>query len=223
MNSKIEARREARQPKQDRSRTSLRRLLETAEPMLERDGYAQFTLQALSKRAKVSIGSIYNLFESKQALVRELQVRFLERVEKDHARVIIELRRNNMPLKRLVPTAVRDYGDYLRKHAGLLRVFMDIAPSDPIVSANGKKYAAQAMKDFELLLLDRRDEIRHPDPEHAVERSYTVMFAVIGRYLGLGSSPEAADPVDWNTLFDDISLMILQFLRSVPASMQSGR
>ncbi len=223
MNRKTPARRSGRQPKQDRSRTSLRRLLETAESMLASDGYAQFTLQALSKRAKVSIGSIYNLFESKQALVRDLQVRFLERVERVHAQVINDLRRNNLPLKRLVPTAVRDYGEYLRDHAELLRVFMEIAPSDPIVSANGKKYAAQAMKDFELLLLDRRDDIRHPDPEHAVARSYTVMYAVIGRYLGLGSNPEAADPVDWNSLIDDISLMILQFLRAVPEVSVSSR
>src|ERR1044072_4974499 len=98
MNRKTPVRRSGRQPKQDRSRTSLRRLLETAESMLASDGYAQFTLQALRKQAKVSIGSIYNLFESKQALVRELQVRFLERVERVHAQVTNDPRRNNLPL-----------------------------------------------------------------------------------------------------------------------------
>jgi AcrR family transcriptional regulator len=148
MNRKTPARRSGRQPKQDRSRTSLRRLLETAESMLASDGYAQFTLQALSKRAKVSIGSIYNLFESKQALVRDLQVRFLERVERVHAQVINDLRRNNLPLKRLVPTAVRDYGEYLRDHAELLRVFMEIRlrPSCP---RRAKRRSVD--EDFELL------------------------------------------------------------------------
>src|SRR6185295_16997110 len=113
MPEKAMTRRGPREPQQDRSRTSLRRLLETAEPMLERDGYRNFTLQALSERAKVSIGSIYHLFESKQHLLRELQVRFLDRVEQQHARVINQLRREGMPLRRLVPTVVRNYGDHL--------------------------------------------------------------------------------------------------------------
>jgi len=202
----------ARLPKQDRSRTSLRRLLETSEAMLEKDGYLNFTLQALSKRAKVSIGSIYHLFENKQELIRELQVRFLQRVEQEHAMVINELRRENLPLNHLVPAAVRDYGEHLRKIAGMLRVFMQIAPTDDVIANNGKKYAYQSMRDFELLILDRREEIRHPQPEHAVATSYTVMYAVIGRYLGLGTTPDVTGHGDWDSMLDDISLMILFFL-----------
>lgn len=223
MPEKVMARRGARAPQQDRSRTSLRRLLETAEPMLERDGYGKFTLQALSKRARVSIGSIYHMFEGKQDLIRELQVRFLDRVEQEHALVINQLRRDRLPLRRLVPTAVRDYGEHLRRISGLLRVFMEVAPTDPVVSANGKKYADQSKRDFELLLLDRREEIRHPDPEHAVSASYTVMYAVFGRRLGFGTTPEAQDDHDWERLILDVSLMIQNYLLSDPADVKRMR
>lgn len=223
MTAKAEIRRGARRPKQDRSRTSLRRLLETAEMMLEKDGYASFTLQALSKRAKVSIGSIYHLFENKQELIRELQVRFLERVEQEHAVVINELRREGLPLRRLVPAAIRDYGEHLRKIAGLLRVFMEIAPTDPLVAANGKKYYNQSLKDFELLILDRRDEVRHPDPEHAVTTCYTVMYAVVGRYLGLGTTPEVGGVGDWDSMVDDISVMLLHFLLADPGELKERK
>jgi len=190
--------------------------------MLAQDGYSKFTLQALSKRAKVSIGSIYHLFENKQQLIRELQDRFLERVEQEHALVINELRRENLPLKRLVPTAVRDYGEHLRKIAGLLRVFMQIAPTDNVIANNGKKYAAQSMRDFELLILDRRQEIKHPHPEHAVATSYTVMYAVIGRYLGLGTTPEVSGHGDWDSMINDISLMILLFLLGDSTDAEPG-
>jgi AcrR family transcriptional regulator len=170
MNRKTPARRSGRQPKQDRSRTSLRRLLETAESMLASDGYAQFTLQALSKRAKVSIGSIYNLFESKQALVRDLQVRFLERVERVHAQVINDLRRNNLPLKRLVPTAVRDYGSTYEIMLNCCSVHEVRPPADRV--REWQEIRRSVDERFQLLLLDRRDDIRHPDPEHAVARSW---------------------------------------------------
>ena len=208
----IQTRHAARQPKQDRSRLSLRRLLETAEIMLERDGYEKFTLQLLSKRARVSIGSIYHLFKNKQELIRELQVRFLDRVEQEHALVINELRREGMPLQRLVPAAVRDYGEHLQSISGLLRVFMQIAPGDSLIAGNGKKYYAQSRTDFELLILDRREEIHHPDPEHAVTASFNVMYAVIGRHLGLGTAADAAAMGDWDTMVGDLSLMLLNFL-----------
>jgi AcrR family transcriptional regulator len=197
--------------------------METAEVMLERDGYSGFTLQTLSKRAKVSIGSIYHLFSNKQELIRELQVRFLERVEQEHALVINELRRDRLPLKKLLPAAVRDYGEHLRNISPLLRVFMQVAPTDALIAANGKKYYSQSMKDFELLILDRRDEIRHPDPEHAVATCYTVMYSVIGRYLGLGTTPDVMGEGDWNALLDEVSLMLLHYLLGNPADVDDDR
>lgn len=223
MGAKTQVARGSRKPKQDRSRVSLRRLLETAEKMLERDGYTNFTLQALSRRAKVSIGSIYHLFENKQELIRELQVRFLERVEQEHALVINELRREELHLERLVPAAIREYGEYLRGISGMLRVFMQLAPTDPVLARNGKKYHDQSMRDFELLLLDRRDEIRHPGPERAVAASYTVMYAVVGRYLGLGTTADVGVGGDWESLVDDLSLMILQFLLAETAGTKAKK
>jgi AcrR family transcriptional regulator len=213
----------ARSPKQERSRTSLRRLMETATAILEEEGYADFTLQDLSKRAKVSIGSIYHLFENKQQLVREVQVQFLEQIEREHALVINAIRREGLPLRRLVPLAIRDYSEFLRKNAGMLRVFMQIAPTDPVVASNGKKYYHQSVRDFELLILDRRAEIRHPDPEHAVTACYTVMYAAVGRYLGLGTTPDAKGEGDWDTLIGDLGLMILHFLLGNPDDVRDAK
>lgn len=211
----------ARAPKQDRSRTSLRRLMETAARMLEKDGYADFTLQELSKRARVSIGSIYHRFENKQELIREVQGRFLERIEQEHALVITSLRRKELPLRALIPLAVKDYGEFLRENAGLLRVFMQIAPTDPLVATTGKKSFSQSVRDFELLILDRRAEIRHPDPEHAVIASFNIMYAAIGRYLGLGTTPDSMGEGNWDVLVEDLSAMILHFLLGDPAGVRA--
>jgi AcrR family transcriptional regulator len=210
-----------RAPKQDRSRLSLQRLLETAAEMLESDGYADFTLQHLSQRAKVSIGSIYHLFANKQELVREVQHRTLERIEREHAVVINALRREKLALVDLVPTAIRDYGEFLRRHSKLLRVFMEVAPTDPQIATIGKKYFAQSQRDFELLLLDQQQDIRHPDPEHAVRAAFGVMYAAIGRYLGLGTTPEVVGEGDWDVLLDDISQMMLFFLLGNPRELGS--
>jgi AcrR family transcriptional regulator len=201
----------------------LRRLLDTTATMLEEEGYADFTLQEVSKRSKVSIGSIYHLFANKQELVREVQIRFLDRINQEHALMVNALRRKGLTLRELIPQSVHEYGEFLRRNAGLLRVFMQIAPMDELVAAAGKESFAQSVRDFELLILDRRDEIRHPDPEHAVNSAFRIMYAAVGRYLGLGTTPDVMAEGDWNALVDDVSLMVLYFLLGDPAELQNGK
>ena len=201
-----------RKPQQDRSRSSMERLLATAVQMLAQSGASEFTLQELSQRTKVSIGSIYLRFHNKQELIREVQIRFLDRIEREHALVINRLRRRGLGLRQLVPIAIREYCVFLRKHADLLRVFMDLAPNDPIVAANGKRYYALSAADFALLLLDRRAEIRHPDPVHAVNACFRMMYASVGRYLGLSTTRDVMGEGDWDQLLDDVSLMAVLWL-----------
>ena len=206
----------ARKPKQARSRESLKKMLDTAKEMLAENGYAEFTLQELSRRSNVSIGSIYHRFESKQELVRRVQAEVLETIEQEHALLINRLRRKNLALRKLLPEVVSVFSDFLRRHAPILRVFMDIAPTDPVVAEVGKRYHAQSMLDVKLLLLECRDEIRHPDPEHAVDASFAVIYASLGRYLGLGTAADVVGEGDWGTLLDDLTLMTLLFLTSAP-------
>ncbi len=190
----------------------MERLLAAALQMLARDGSAGFTLQELSRRTKVSIGSIYLRFDNKQELVRELHIRFLEQAEREHAQVIGRLRRRSLALRQLIPIAVREYSAFLRKHAELLRVFMDLAPLDPVIAANGKKYYRHSAADFSLLLLEQRAEIRHTDAVRAVDACFTMMYASVGRYLGLGTTRDVMGEGDWNKLLDDVGLMAVLWL-----------
>ena len=51
------------------------------------------------------------------------------------------------------------------------------------------------------LLSQRRAEIRHPDPVAAIEWCFTIVYSVIARRLGLGSTMEGAnDAGDWDEL-----------------------
>src|SRR3954453_10834195 len=58
-----------RPPLQTRSRESLERVLEAGQQLLEDAGWEGFTVQEVSRRAGVSIGSIYARAPSKDALI----------------------------------------------------------------------------------------------------------------------------------------------------------
>lgn len=61
-------------PQQGRSRASYERMLAAAEKLMVKRGNDDFTLTEVAKAGKVSIGSIYLRFDSKDDLIRASMV-----------------------------------------------------------------------------------------------------------------------------------------------------
>lgn len=69
-------------PKQDRARASLERILVAAEEILDEVGPEATTTRAIADRAGLSVGSLYRFFPDKAAIVRELVRRYVEDMTK---------------------------------------------------------------------------------------------------------------------------------------------
>jgi AcrR family transcriptional regulator len=213
----------ARAPKQTRSRQSFDRMLDAAIEIINEGGLAALTLAEVSRRSRVSIGSIYCRVDSKDALIREVQARALTEMDHEFAMLVNRVRRKGLGLRELVPTIVRELALYLRRHARLLGAFMQQAAVDPVIESVGRKSWQQNALDFKLILLERHAEFRHPDPEHAASTCFMVVYGCLARYLGLGSQGEG-DGGGWNELIEDLGLMALGFLLMDPKQMtQSGK
>jgi AcrR family transcriptional regulator len=65
-----------KQPSQRRSRETVAVILEAAARILEKDGLAGFNTNAVAERAGVSIGSVYQYFPNKDALILALIAKF---------------------------------------------------------------------------------------------------------------------------------------------------
>ena len=209
-----------KEPKQNRSKASLERLLNAACELLTENGYKDFTLQEVSKRAKVSIGSIYNRLKSKEDLIRLLQVRELETLEVETAMVITRIRRKQLKLRLLVPEVITEYANLLKTHKGILRPLMEISAVDEVVATYGKTHAAQNIADFIQLLLERKEEISQPDPARAVDHIFKVVYAALARYLGLGIMDGVSGEGDWEELLDDLSQITLHYLLGHPDNLK---
>jgi len=66
-----------RQPQQARSRARVQRLLEAADHVLATEGYAALTVRRLADEAQVPIGTIYQFFADKAAVVDALARRYI--------------------------------------------------------------------------------------------------------------------------------------------------
>lgn len=203
-----------RAPVQGRSKASYERMLVAAEGLMVSRGSDDFTLQEVSKKGKVSIGSIYNRFEGKEALLHAVQLRVLERVDMQMHQRLEAARAGSKDLNGLVVALIDAVAETLRKYADIMRPLMQRAGVDPLVAATGKaSYAATAHAVKQSMLLYSAN-IRQPDPLRAVDSAFRVLYASIARYLGFGTSADAAWEGDWALLKQDLARMIAAFLGS---------
>jgi AcrR family transcriptional regulator len=66
-----------RQPRQARSQERVNQILDVAEQMLITEGFAATTTNAIAARAKVPIGSLYQFFPDKAAILQALTMRYI--------------------------------------------------------------------------------------------------------------------------------------------------
>ena len=206
----------SRAPLQGRSRASFERMIDAAVQLLVARGNDDFTLADVGKAGKVSIGSIYCRFDSKDDLIRAAQVRALAEVDADQATGLRKASEEASSLDDLVSRLIENIAETLYKHAPILRPFMLRATSDPVVAGVGKKSYADTEEQFRAALLLRRDEIRHPDPERAIHSIFRISYAAIARYLGFGAATTAAWEGDWKVLKQDVAAMSASFLLHPP-------
>lgn len=73
-------------PRQSRARASVEAIFEAAAQIVERDGPAALTTNAIAARAGVSIGTLYQYFANREAILIAMGRREIERLEAEVAR-----------------------------------------------------------------------------------------------------------------------------------------
>ena len=140
-----------RPPLQKRSQESLERVLQAGLELLQEAGFEGFTLQEVSRRAKVSIGSIYARASSKEALILAIYDREMERIAAEQERIAAASRREGLSSRELVETLVREMAEIMLGHAASLRVFMHRSAIDPEIWRRGSERShvlAQGLRDL---------------------------------------------------------------------------
>jgi AcrR family transcriptional regulator len=204
----------SRQPQQGRSKASLERMLGAARELMLESGSEEFTLLEVSQRGNVSIGSIYLRFESKDNLVRAVIANTLEEIASAESKMLEQLLASSKSLADFVPRYVDAYAEVLRKNAPLLRLSMQRASHDALVSGPGKESALKSAREGADAMLRFADEIGGKDREMKASSAYHVIFATLARELSLGSTGESAQNYDWQLLKRELGRMCLAYLKA---------
>jgi AcrR family transcriptional regulator len=201
-----------REPKQERSRQSFEKAIDATVSLLSERRSDAFTLAEVAQLAGVSTGSIYGRVESKTDLIRAAQARETSRIRDVQRAAFDQTPPEGETFEAAVTRVVTTLAQVLRAEAPVLSPFMRIGSDDPVVAQEGKLGFEHLVELFTAALLARRDDIRHPDPQRAVAWSFTVVYSVLARWLGLGSAPESAGEGEWEHILADLSEMVTAFL-----------
>lgn len=173
-------------PKQSRSRRTLERIVRASLEILETEGADALTVQAIVERAGSSVGSFYARFAGKDELLEYLGERVWREAAERWDEAVASREWGQLPLRSLADGSVRLLGEAGRSRATYLRA-LERTPGarDDAFHA----FQAHVLTGMARLLLLRRDEIAHPDPEMAVRVGLRAVLGVLDE--GLARGPDA--------------------------------
>ena len=198
-------------PVQQRSRASLERVLEAGMSVLEEQGYEGFTLAEVSRRAGVSIGSIYARLPSKEALLRAIHERAMNTMGAERSAATWDPP-DELSTSEVIAAAVHRVVDPLRRHSRGLRVFMHRAAVDEVVARRGAAATHRSSDDFKRHVLSRRAEFTHPDPELAADVAFRFVFSTMARQVMYGPTFESQRAIEWEGLVDELGHACASYL-----------
>jgi AcrR family transcriptional regulator len=106
-----------RQPRQERGTRRITELLDAADRVFAAVGYEAATTNAIAREASASVGSLYQFFPDKEALLRALTARYREAMHEIHERVFTA-ETARLPLAALYDVVVETLAAFYRAHPG---------------------------------------------------------------------------------------------------------
>jgi AcrR family transcriptional regulator len=109
-----------RHPKQARSQQRVDHLLSVAAQVFEEVGYAAATTNAIAARAGVSIGSLYQFFPNKEAIMDALVERYLDELQQ-----VVFVLEEHLPITILIDRVLDWMARFHESHAAFRALFLD--------------------------------------------------------------------------------------------------
>jgi AcrR family transcriptional regulator len=205
-----------RPPVQERSRESLRRMLDAAEVVLAKHGLEGAILPRIAAKAGISAANVYRRFRDKDALIAAVFQRIRERssaamaaqVDPEMVRPIglVQFSRN------IIEGMIQNY----RGDAGLIRAGVQYSEQhwETAFVRTTRTSEAQSFQRMVDTFMIWRDQIKHPDPQRAVRFGF-VMIAVVLRELILFNRARIFEDVlslDDDILRTELPRMFLRYL-----------
>jgi AcrR family transcriptional regulator len=186
-----------RPPQQSRSQETLDRILDAAEQVLAEKAFGEATLAEIMERAGVTVGAFYRRYPDKNALLRHLDERFFAEMLARNAELLNPQRWPDASARDIISEFSRQAVEVYSARRGLLRSLFLRDRTDTILQQSALHVNEQFIASITALLLPRRAEMTHPDPERAIELGFMMTIGALRELVVFGETwpaPPAHNP-----------------------------
>lgn len=203
-------------PKQARSAETLIRILDAAEALIAEKGLADASIPEIVRRAHSSVGGFYARFKDKNELLRALEERFfVEMVQKlDTLAEPGQWEQAGVP--DIVAACVAELVATVRERQNLLAAFMSRATGDPDFIHHGVRFRRRIASRIGELLLSRRDQIDHPDPEVGIDIGVQFAMGLMLQSVVLGDLSAGGRTLSDKEIEREITRSFLAYIGAAP-------
>ncbi|MEV4891794.1 TetR/AcrR family transcriptional regulator [Nonomuraea sp. NPDC055795] len=189
-----------KQPRQVRAELTRQRILTAAARVFAEYGYAAGTTNRIAERARISIGSLYQYYPNKDAILVELLVRHLDAGAADLTR-----REETGSLEEIVRRYVRNAIENHHDDPQLLRVMMEQAPRSHTLLEKVSRYEQERVA-YMREVFDRHPQVRVGDTETAARLTVSTVELVVHQLIA------APDPIDIPRFENELVAMLTRYL-----------
>jgi AcrR family transcriptional regulator len=144
-------------PRQERAQETVGAILKAAAAAFARDGYASTTTNHIARRAGVSVGSLYQYFPNKDAILGALYERHTADVDVAVERAIAEMADARIPLRRALDGLLERLQELHDGDPDLMSAASQQAVHVPRVVSYGRKHRKDHVERVERVLRGRSD------------------------------------------------------------------
>lgn len=206
-----------RSPAQERSQLTVDSLVDAAIQIFEEYGYAAGTTARIAERCGVSVGSLYQYFPNKDALLVAVALRHLSEGEAMLARLMRDPSDDTLPLEALLRGWVEALVTLHARHPRLHRMLFEQVALPPVVWEAVEALERTATRHLAELLAARHD-VAVADPGLAAHLVVELVEAATHRLV---LHPPAQYPRE--RCVDELVQLLAAYLTSGPRSSGSAR
>jgi AcrR family transcriptional regulator len=199
-----------RAPKQERGQRRIACLLDAAAEEFALVGFDAATTNAIARRAKTSVGSLYQFFPNKEAVLAALTEHYLAQLRALHA-VVLSAEATRLPLSAFFDQLVDRLAEFHETHPAFMSLFYG-SPTSPHLAAAAEQLQRECVGGAEMAIASR---LPHLDPARRRLHA-TIGVQVVKALLPLAAKAELAERTE---VLSEIKKLLVRYMEGVIAEV----
>ncbi|HEY8155735.1 MAG TPA: TetR/AcrR family transcriptional regulator [Myxococcota bacterium] len=205
-----------RPPRQARSQETLDRILDTAEALVAEKGFEDTPVSEIVQRADSSVGAFYARFHDKEGLLHALYERYYDEAVATAEATLDPARWEGAGTPEMIDAVIHFLVSIFRERRGLMRAFVMRNHTHPEFQARQQRLSHHVIARLCVLLLARREQISHPDPERATRFGMMLVFSALETMILFGEMRSSLLSLSDDGLADELTRSTLAYLGVTP-------